>query len=123
MLVAANGHPGDPRRPEPAFPGANTFTGRQLHAHDYRDNDFLRDKDVVVLGMGNSAMDIAVELSTVARSVYLASRRGAHIVPKFAMGQPIDTFNTALPLPWALKRALFSLIVRATIGRKRVYVT
>ncbi|HEX4579681.1 MAG TPA: NAD(P)/FAD-dependent oxidoreductase, partial [Candidatus Dormibacteraeota bacterium] len=74
-------------------------------------------RSVVVLGMGNSAMDVAVELSTVAQSVYLASRRGAHIVPKFAMGRPIDTFNTALPVPWAVKRALFGLIVRSTIGR------
>ena len=49
--------------------------------------------------MGNSAMDIAVELSGVAEKVYLASRRGAHIVPKFAFGRPIDTFNSACRFP------------------------
>ena len=114
-LVVANGHHRDPRWPDPPFPG--DLRGRQMHAHDYVGPGGFENQSVVVLGMGNSAMDIAVELSAVARSVYLASRRGAHIVPKFAMGQPIDTFNTALPLPWALKRALFSLIVRATIGR------
>jgi cation diffusion facilitator CzcD-associated flavoprotein CzcO len=114
-LVVANGHHREPRWPDPPFPGE--FAGRQLHAHDYTGPASFQGRSVVVLGMGNSAMDIAVELSTVAQSVYLASRRGAHIVPKFAMGRPIDTFNTALPVPWAVKRALFSLIVRSTIGR------
>src|SRR4029077_10400636 len=113
--VVANGHHREPRWPQPPFPGA--FTGRQMHAHDYAGPDGLVDRAVVVLGMGNSAMDIAVELSGVARAVYLASRRGAHIVPKYALGQPIDTFNTALPVPWSMKRAFFSLIVRGTIGR------
>ncbi|HWF57354.1 MAG TPA: NAD(P)-binding domain-containing protein [Candidatus Dormibacteraeota bacterium] len=114
-LVVANGHHREPRWPDPPFPGR--FDGRQMHAHDYAGPAGFENQAVVVLGMGNSAMDIAVELGGVARAVYLASRRGAHIVPKFAMGQPIDTFNTALPLPWAVKRALFGLIVRSTIGR------
>jgi len=114
-LVVANGHHREPRWPNPPFPGE--FHGRQMHAHDYAGPDGFENRAVVVLGMGNSAMDIAVELGGVARTVYLASRRGAHIVPKFAIGQPIDTFNTALPLPWAVKRAFFSMIVRSTIGR------
>ncbi len=114
-LVVANGHHREPRWPDPPFPGQ--FAGRQLHAHGYDGPASFQRQRVVVLGMGNSAMDIAVELSTVANLVYLASRRGAHIVPKFAMGRPIDTLNVALPIPWAVKRAFFSLIVRATIGR------
>ncbi len=42
------------------------------------------------LGMGNSAMDIAVESSYVARSTYLAARRGAWIIPKYMFGRPVD---------------------------------
>jgi dimethylaniline monooxygenase (N-oxide forming) len=114
-LVVANGHHREPRWPDPPFPGE--FSGRQMHAHDYVGPDGFEGTSVVVLGMGNSAMDIAVELSSVAKNVYLASRRGAHIVPKFAFGRPIDSFNTALPVPWAVKRAFFGLIVRGTIGR------
>ncbi len=114
-LVVANGHHREPRWPNPPFPGE--FAGRQMHAHDFVGSAGFEGRSVVVLGMGNSAMDIAVELSTVADTVYLASRRGAHIVPKFALGRPIDTFNTGLPIPWAVKRAFFGLIVRGTIGR------
>lgn len=115
QLVVANGHHRVPRRPDPPFPGE--FSGRQIHAHDYTGPNRFAGGSAVVLGMGNSAMDIAVELSGVADAVYLASRRGAHIAPKFAFGQPIDRFNTALPVPWPLKRAFFDLIVRGTIGR------
>ena len=58
-VLVANGHHWDPRWPEPAYPG--TFDGEQIHAHDYRSGDQLAGRDVVVVGAGNSAMDIAVE--------------------------------------------------------------
>lgn len=89
-LLVANGHHWDPRWPEPAFPGAEAFAGRQMHAHEYVSSDELAGKDVVVLGMGNSAMDIAVEASYVARSTTLAARSGVWILPKYLMGRPVD---------------------------------
>ena len=92
-LLVANGHHWDKRWPEPAFPGSDTFAGRQLHAHDYVDNEFMAGKDVVVLGIGNSAVDIAVEASYVARSTYLAARRGAWIIPKYLFGKPTDQLH------------------------------
>jgi cation diffusion facilitator CzcD-associated flavoprotein CzcO len=83
-LVVANGHHWDPRWPEPAFPGHERFAGIQMHSHDYKgdDPDLFRDRSVVVLGMGNSAMDIAVESSFVAARTYLAARRRAWVIPK-----------------------------------------
>ena len=104
MLIVANGHHWDARWPEPAFLGAETFEGRQLHAHDYRDNRFLEGKDVVVLGMGNSAMDIAVESSYVAASTQLAARRGAWIVPKYLFGRPSDTLTPSRHMPVCARR-------------------
>ena len=77
--------------PSPRSPARTRSTGAQMHSHDYmRPERLLRGKSVVVLGMGNSAMDIAVEASYVADEVYLAARRGAHIVPKYVFGKPID---------------------------------
>ncbi len=89
-VVVANGHHWDPRWPEPGFPGSENFPGKQLHAHYYRTPDLLEGQRVVVLGIGNSAADIAVESSRVARETYLAMRRGAHVVPKYVFGQPTD---------------------------------
>lgn len=81
-VVVANGHHWDPQWPEPAFPGAKTFPEEQLHAHHYRTPDALAGKRVLVLGIGNTACDIAVESSRVAASTGLAMRRGTHILPK-----------------------------------------
>ncbi len=59
-IIVANGHHWDPLWPNPPFPGE--FDGVQMHSHDYIDptepHD-LRCRRVVVLGMGNSAIDIA----------------------------------------------------------------
>jgi cation diffusion facilitator CzcD-associated flavoprotein CzcO len=117
MLLVANGHHWDKRWPEPAFPGADTFKGVQLHAHDYVDNQDLRDKDVVVLGMGNSAMDISVEASEVAANTYLAARRGAWIIPKYLFGKPLDTLATNPRVPMGLGGRLMEKIVSLHVGR------
>jgi dimethylaniline monooxygenase (N-oxide forming) len=64
-LLVANGHHWDPRWPEPPFPGH--FDGDIIHSHFYRVPDPYVDKNVLVLGFGNSAMDIAVETSRVSK--------------------------------------------------------
>ena len=73
-VLVANGHHWDPRWPEPSFPGSETFPGEQIHAHYYRTPEPSRAGRVVVLGIGNSATDIAVE----------ASRRRSGDVPRDA---------------------------------------
>ena len=102
-LVVANGHHWDPRWPEPPFPGADGFEGEQIHAHHYREPDVLRGKRVLVLGIGNSATDIAVESSRIADATFIAMRRGAYVLPKYINGKPIDELSnpvaSMLPLP------------------------
>jgi len=102
-VLVANGHHWDPRWPEPAFLGAEEYTGEQLHAHHYREPDVLPGKRVLVLGIGNSAVDIAVESSRIADATFLATRRGAYVIPKYINGKPIDELSnpvtSALPLP------------------------
>ena len=92
-VLVANGHHWDPRWPEPAFPGAEDFEGEQLHAHHYREPDVLRGKRVLVLGLGNSATDIAVESSRIAEKTFLAARRGAYVIPKYLRGMPTDDIH------------------------------
>ncbi|HEV2999450.1 MAG TPA: NAD(P)-binding domain-containing protein [Solirubrobacteraceae bacterium] len=117
MLLVANGHHWDKRWPEPAFPGADEFEGVQMHAHDYVDNEPLRGRDVVVLGMGNSAMDISVESSEVAAGTYLAARRGAWIVPKYLFGRPLDTLATNPRVPMSVGARMLERIVTLHVGR------
>jgi dimethylaniline monooxygenase (N-oxide forming) len=105
-VLVANGHHWDPRWPEPGFPGAEEFEGEQLHAHHYREPDILPGKRVLVLGLGNSAVDIAVESSRIADKTFLAMRRGAYVLPKYINGRPIDeTSNPVISaLPIAVQR-------------------
>jgi dimethylaniline monooxygenase (N-oxide forming) len=122
-VIVANGHHWNPRWPEPGFPGADTFPGEQVHAHYYRSPDELRDKRVLVLGIGNSACDIAVESSRVARDTVLAMRRGAHIVPKFMFGMPTDHLTDS-PLargPFRLQQLGMRAMLRISQGRVTDY--
>jgi dimethylaniline monooxygenase (N-oxide forming) len=107
-VLVANGHHWDPRWPEPAFPGAEEFEGEQMHAHHYREPDVLPGKQVLVLGIGNSAVDIAVESSRIAEKTFLATRRGAYVIPKYINGKPIDELSNPVTsmLPLVVQRFL-----------------
>ncbi|MHB8656665.1 MAG: flavin-containing monooxygenase [Solirubrobacteraceae bacterium] len=122
MLLVANGHHWDPRWPEPRYPGV--FAGRQMHSHHYIDNSDFRDQNVLVVGIGNSAMDIAVESSFVARRTLISSRRGAYILPKYLFGRPLDQIgvNALTPLmPWAFRKAILETLYRLGVGRVEDY--
>jgi dimethylaniline monooxygenase (N-oxide forming) len=120
-LIVANGHHWDPRWPEPAFPGSDTFEGMQLHAHSYEENSIFAGKDVVVLGMGNSAMDIAVESSYVAANTYLAARKGAWIIPKYVFGKPVDQLPNNPRIPFAIRQRMIHQTIKTLTGPPERY--
>ncbi len=121
-VVVGNGHHWDARWPEPPFPGSDDFAGEQIHAHDYKDERQLRDKDVVVLGIGNSAMDIAVDASYHATSTILAARRGAWILPKYMFGKPVDKENKLVDnLPPSLRFGLLQRVLVSQVGKPSDY--
>jgi cation diffusion facilitator CzcD-associated flavoprotein CzcO len=121
-LLVANGHHWDPRWPEPPYPGR--FDGAELHSHYFVDAGDFRDQNVLVVGLGNSALDIAVESSFVAAKTFLSARRGAHVLPKYVLGRPVDQI-AASPLtplvPFACRRAFFELLYRTVVGRVEDY--
>ncbi|MGP9843761.1 flavin-containing monooxygenase [Brachybacterium sp. 107] len=102
-VLVANGHHWDPRWPEPAYPGS--FDGEQIHAHDYRGAEQLSGRDVVVVGSGNSALDIASVAAEVAATANLSQRRGQWVLPKFTLGIPSDEIAVPGWAPWAFTRA------------------
>lgn len=119
-VVVANGHNWDPRWPNPEYPGQ--FNGEQMHAHDYRKAETFRDKRVLVVGMGNSAMDIAVDASYVADDVMLSARHGSYIVPKYLFGRPADATNGALAvLPWKVRQVIAQTMLGFAVGKPQDY--
>ncbi|XP_015253468.1 PREDICTED: dimethylaniline monooxygenase [N-oxide-forming] 5-like [Cyprinodon variegatus] len=71
--------------------GIETFKGKYFHSRDYKTPEEWRNKKAVVIGIGNSGGDIAVELSRVTKQVYLSTRRGAWILNRVGnSGMPLD---------------------------------
>jgi len=122
-VLVANGHHWDPRWPEPPFSGSEEFEGEQIHVHHYREPEVLRDKRVLVLGIGNSATDIAVEASRIAEKTFLAMRRGAYVMPKYLNGKPTDEaaskLLTMMPLP--VQRFVLGRMLGLTAGDMTSY--
>ncbi|KAI8911835.1 flavin monooxygenase-like protein [Gorgonomyces haynaldii] len=112
FVMVCTGHHWKPRMPD--FPGMDTFEGKMIHSHTYRVPYPFKDDRVLVVGVGNSGVDIAVELADHASDIYLASRSGAWIIPKTTLfGTPTDHLSTRaahlLPKP-LLNLAMESLL-------------
>jgi dimethylaniline monooxygenase (N-oxide forming) len=132
-LCVANGHHWAARWPEPGFPGH--FAGAEIHSHyslDPADPVDCVDKNVVIVGMGNSALDIACELSRagIARNVYLSVRRGYYFIPKYFGGETLDAGDphpsTDPPLKYRLTPGWYQRWrrlrqIRALVGRPERY--
>jgi cation diffusion facilitator CzcD-associated flavoprotein CzcO len=118
-LLVCNGHHWDPRCPD--FPGS--FDGPQIHSHDYIDPSDpldLHGKRVLVVGIGNSAVDIVSELGrkTVAEVAFISTRSGAYVIPKYIFGKPADQIVKTNPrIPVGLQRRLGSVLPRVFSGR------
>lgn len=117
-VMVANGHHWCPRYPN--FPG--TFTGQALHSHDYKVPDNMRDRRVLIVGIGNSGCDIACEVSRLAKKTFLSARRGAHIIPKYIFGKPLDRICPSWMwrhLPLGMMQTIFSIALRMARGQLR----
>jgi len=75
-VIVANGHFSTPNIPD--FPGIDSFPGRVMHAHDFRDAREFEGRDIVVVGASYSAEDIALQSWKYgARSVTISYRTAA----------------------------------------------
>lgn len=82
-LIAATGSFHSPYLPK--LPGQEQFRGTMLHSFAYQDLAPFAGRRVVVVGAGNSAVQIVVELARVAR-VTLATRAPVRYVPHGLFG-------------------------------------
>jgi hypothetical protein len=118
-VLVCNGHHWNPKFA--SFEG--TFSGHVLHAHDYKTMDGFGGKKILIAGIGNSAVDIACELSSVAEKVVISTRSGAHIIPKYLFGIPTDHISKP-PMafaPLALQRLALKTMLRINVGRQDKY--
>lgn len=117
-LLVANGHHWDPLMP--SYPGE--FTGELLHSHQYKRAAAFKNKRVLVVGGGNSACDVAVEIARISPKTCISMRKGYHIFPKFIFGKPTDVAVAKIQwMPSWLRQKFIGLVVRGLQGRYSKY--
>ena len=108
-VVVATGYNAQPVVPE--WPGREAFPGTFLHSSEYRNSEPFRGQDVLVVGAGNSAAEIAVDLADGgAARVRLSVRTPPHIVRRDSLGLPSQVLGialTKLPPGWVTPVAMF----------------
>ncbi|NWR64954.1 FMO1 monooxygenase, partial [Bucorvus abyssinicus] len=115
-IIVCCGNCSEASIPLHCFPGIEKFQGPYFHSRQYKHPDVFQGKRVLVVGLGNSGADIAVEASHVAAKVTICTRQGAWLFSRvFDHGYPWDmVFHTRLmklirsSLPGPLVRRLIN---------------
>ncbi|SDD19614.1 flavin-containing monooxygenase [Glycomyces harbinensis] len=87
-VIIATGHHWAPNLP--AYPGQDQYRGTVLHSSQLKDASRLRGKQVLVVGGGNSGVDIACEAAVNAAGCVHSVRRDSWHLPKYLGGEPAD---------------------------------
>ena len=122
-LVVANGHHWDAKVPTEY---GDHFDGLQMHSHSYNspfEPHDLRGKNILVVGVGNSAMDIASEVSQrpIANKCFVSARRGVWVLPKYLNGEPADKAVMPAWMPGKIGRWLGQKTIERAIGKMENY--
>lgn len=70
IVFVCNGHYHTPSIP--IYSGAETFLGKQIHSHDFRGAEDVKEDSILVVGAGASGFDIAMSLSKAGKRVTLS---------------------------------------------------
>lgn len=119
-VIMATGHHWHPSIPE--YPG--TFEGEILHSHDVKSKAQLKDKRILVVGAGNSAVDILDDAAHEGKAAFHSMRRTYYFFPKLLFGKPTDAVIDRIsqaPLPRKFMYGLYKLGMRILIGSHERY--
>lgn len=95
------------------------FLGKIIHSHSYKKPSGFEDLNVVIVGIGNSGGDAAVELSTVTKNTYLSTRSGAWMLWRVGpKGEPFDA--TYLKRYLALLNKMTPLCIQSAIVERKL---
>jgi indole-3-pyruvate monooxygenase len=115
QVVVATGYNAVPH--EPRWPGQDRFNGHIMHSSAYRNGEPFRGQRVLVIGLGNSGGEIAVDLHEHGARVAVAVRGPVNIIPRDILGVPVLSIGIALSrLPTRVSDALAAPLVRLVMG-------
>jgi indole-3-pyruvate monooxygenase len=114
-LVVASGRTAVPN--VPVWPGQAAFAGEVLHSSAYRSGESYAGKSVLVVGIGNSGGEIAIDLVEHGARAAISVRSPVNVLPRELLGIPIMAIAAPLSLlPPALADALSWPLIRAANG-------
>ena len=87
-VVVATGYDAVPKLPD--LPGRDAYAGELIHASDYRGPEPYRERDVLIVGAGNTGVDIAGHLVAAGARVSLAMRTPPNLFPRDWLGLPLQ---------------------------------
>ncbi|EYU21924.1 hypothetical protein ABFS82_01G027900 [Erythranthe guttata] len=93
-LIVATGENAEPVMPE--IQGIEKFKGPVLHTNVYRSGSEFAKQRVLVIGCGNSGMEVSLDLCRYNASPHIVVRNSVHILPREMFG--ISTFSLAMML-------------------------
>lgn len=119
-VVVATGVNRMPRRPE--WPGLADFRGRVLHSRDYRNGAPFRGQRVLVIGLGNTGGEIALDLLEHGAQPSISVRSPISVVPRDFLGRPAQEAGVRLRfLPLGLRDAVGRWVSRTAFGDLSAY--
>lgn len=86
QVVVATGYNRVPNQPDVS--GLSAFTGEVIHSRDYRNGEHLRNKAVLVVGMGNTGAELALDLCEHGARPTISVRGPVSIVQRDLFGRP-----------------------------------
>lgn len=115
QVVVATG--ANRRARAPALPGEDHFGGRVLHSREYRNAKPFANQRVLVVGMGNTGAEIALDLVENGVRAAISVRSPINIVYRDVLGRPTQLSSILLSrLPPAMGDAAATLLRDLTVG-------
>ncbi|MBD5654144.1 MAG: NAD(P)/FAD-dependent oxidoreductase, partial [Candidatus Eremiobacteraeota bacterium] len=102
----------------PALPGMEFFKGDRFHSGEWATTVDLRDKDVVVIGTGASAIQFVPEIAPVARRLTLFQRTAPWIIPRpdATIGSVQRRLRRLAPYAWMTRNLIYWLLEVRALG-------
>lgn len=117
LATGANG-----RANQATFPRQDGYLGRLIHSESYRDAQPFAGRRVLVVGMGNTGAEIALDLAHNGASATVSVRSPLNIVRRDVLGRPVQVTSILLSkLPEKLADTIALTFRKLTIGDLRPY--
>ncbi|XP_013584894.1 PREDICTED: probable indole-3-pyruvate monooxygenase YUCCA3 [Brassica oleracea var. oleracea] len=120
-LVVATGE--NAEKVVPDFEGLEDFGGDVLHAGDYKSGGRYQGKKVLVVGCGNSGMEVSLDLYNHGANPSMVVRSSVHVLPREILGK--STFELGVTMMkwmpvWLADKTLL-LLARIVLGNTDKY--